>query len=182
MPKEPEDTQVSLSEIDTLRRQVDELKGIERRCRRAEAALKAIEERDRLLGDSTPLGIFTTDVQGQITGINRKMLNLFSMPTANDPKTINLFDYPGLAGSGIVDDIQRCMAQKITIIAAHPYIDPQGACVYLRYHLSPIPGNNRTVSGVMAIVEDNTDLKSAEEALRKARNDIAGCFNLHPLP
>ena len=41
---------------------------LKKRCQQAEAALKEIEDRNRLLGDSAPFGIFTTDPKGHITG------------------------------------------------------------------------------------------------------------------
>ncbi len=170
-----------MSEIHILRRQVEELKGIERRCHQAEAALKAVEERDRLLGDSTPLGIFTIDVKGRITGINRKMTEMLALPIDADPKTINLFDYPGMAASGIVADIQRCIDGKITVVAEHPHVDAQGSRIHLRYHLSPIPGRDGNASGVMAIVEDNTDLKSTEEALRESEKRYRQLFQSAPI-
>ena len=181
MMNENKSTEPVMSEIDILRRQVDEMRGIEKRCHQAEAALKAVEERDRLLGDSTPLGIFTIDVQGQITGFNRKALKMFSLPAVDEPKTINLFDHPGMAKSGIVADIQRCIARKTTVIAEHPHVDAQGSSIHLRYHLSPIPGRHGTVSGVMAIVEDKTDLKKTEEALRESERRYRRLFQSAPI-
>jgi len=45
------------------------------------------------------------------------------------------------------------------VIAEYPYTGPQDTCAHFRDYLSPIPGTDGTVSGVMAIVEDYTDLK-----------------------
>jgi PAS domain-containing protein len=74
----------------------------------------AFEERNRLLGDSAPLGIFTVDIQGRITGINMKMLEMLSWTTVDDPTSLNLFDCPAISASGIVAEIQRCITQKKT--------------------------------------------------------------------
>jgi len=180
MPKEFEDKVSILSEIDTLRREVARLKGIEQRCHKAEAALKAFEERNRLLGDSTPLGIFTLDVQGGITGINRKMLDMFAWTTVGDPTSMNIFDYRPLADSGIVADIQGCIAQNKLVVAEHPYTSPQGSSIHLRCYLSPVPGDDGAVGGVMAIVEDNTDLKRTEEALRESEKRYRQLFQSAP--
>ncbi|MEE4113390.1 MAG: PAS domain S-box protein, partial [Desulfobacteraceae bacterium] len=180
MPKEFEGSAPIRSEIDTLRREVARLKGIERRCQEAEAALKAFEERNRLMGDSTPLGIFTVDVQGGITGINRKMRDMFAWPSLDDPTSMNLFDHRPLIDSGMVGDIQRCIAQNRPVVAEHPYIDPQGSCIHLRCYLSPIPGSDDAVSGVMAIVEDTTDLKKTEEALRESEKRYRQLFQSAP--
>ena len=181
MSKKSECTEPLLAEINALRRQVAELQGIEQRCRQAEAALIAFEERNRLLGDSTPLGIFTIDVQGGITGINRKMLNMFGWPSVDDPTSMNLSDCQAIVSSGILADIQRCIDQTESVIAEHPHTDPQGTCAHLRYYLSPIPEADDTVCGVMAIVEDYTDLKKAEEALRESEKRYRQLFQSAPI-
>jgi diguanylate cyclase (GGDEF)-like protein len=181
MPKTYARTAPILSEVKTLHRKVARLKGIENRCRQAESALKGLEERNRLMGDSTPLGIFTIDVRGGITGINRKMLELFAWPSVDDPASVNLFDCQTLIGSGMIADIQRCIAQKTPVIAEHPYIGPQGLRIHLRYHLSPIPGSDGAVDGAMAIVEDNTDLKKTEEALRESEKRYRQLFQSAPI-
>ena len=64
MPKESESTEQIMSEIKALRRQAAELRGIEQRCQQAEAALKAFDKRNRLLGDSAQLGIFIFERPG----------------------------------------------------------------------------------------------------------------------
>ena len=43
-----------LAELEVLRRQVAEMQGLEQRCMCAEEALRVIEERNRLLGNSAP--------------------------------------------------------------------------------------------------------------------------------
>jgi len=69
-----------LTELQNLQRRVAELEQIGARRRCAEASLKAIETRNRLLGDSAPMGILTVDENGNLTGINRKMREMFLWP------------------------------------------------------------------------------------------------------
>ena len=167
MLKESENTEQFMTEINALRRQLAELQGIEKHCRQTEAALKSFEERNRLLGDSAPLGIFTIDTQGAIIGITRKMLEMFPWSSVDDLNSMNLSNCQAMVASGIFADIQRCIDSKEPVIAEHPYTDSQGACTHLRYFLSPIHGADDSVSEVMAIVEDYTDLKRTEEALQE---------------
>ncbi|MBR9987955.1 MAG: sensor domain-containing diguanylate cyclase [Desulfosarcina sp.] len=157
------------------------MKDIEQRCQKADGALKAIKERNRLLGDSTPLGIFTIDAQGVITGINRKMLSMFAWPSSDDPASMNIFDCRPLTASGIVADIQRCIAQNKPVVTERPYISPQGANIHLRCYFSPVPGSDDAVGGVMAIVEDYTDMKRTEEALRESEKRYRQLFQSAPI-
>ena len=109
MLKETGSTEQISSEIKVLRRQVVELRVIEQRCQQAEAALKSFEERNRLLADSAPLGIFTTDTQEGVTGISRKMLEMLPWASVDDPKSMNLSDCQAMIESGILADFQRCI-------------------------------------------------------------------------
>ena len=127
------------TEIKLLRQQVAELTGIEQRCRQAEAALKACEERNRLLGDSAPLGIFTTDPQGTITGITRKMLELHHWPLVENPESITQSDFMTMVSPEILAaDIQALHRSKGN--RSPPNIRtpvPRRDCTHLRYISAP---------------------------------------------
>ena len=82
-----------LIELDELRRQKTEMEALKKRCQQAEAALKAIEERNRVLGDSAPFGIFTTDLKGRITGLNRRMRKMLPWPESQHPESMNIFEF-----------------------------------------------------------------------------------------
>lgn len=181
MPEKNHNTETATAKIDALRRQLARLEGIEQRCQQAEAALKAFEERIRLIGDSAPLGLFIVDMQGGITGINRKMRELFTWPSDRDLTTINIMACEALADSGIRTDIARCIDQKRPVVADHPHTDPQGNPIHLRYYLSPISDNDNTVNGVLAMVEDYTHLKRAEEALRESERRYRQLFQSAPI-
>lgn len=181
MPMKFESTEQLMTENKALRRQVAELQGIEKRCQQAETALEAYEERNRLLGDSAPLGIFTVDTHGDITGMTRKMLEMLSWTSGDDPTSMKLSECQAMVASGVSADIQCCIDQKKPVTAEHPYTDPQGTCAHFRYYLSPIPGADDTVSGVMAIVEDYTDLKRTEDALRESEKRYHQLFQSAPI-
>ena len=181
MPKAPHHTTAATATIDALRHELDRLQGIEDRCRQAEEALKGFEERNRRMGDSAPLGIFTVDIQGRITGINRKMREMFAWPAVEDLTTITLLDCEAMAASGICGDIRGCIDRKQPAVTEHPHTGARGRHIHLRYYLSPIPDSDGTVTGVMAMVEDITELKQAEEALRESERRYRQLFQSAPI-
>jgi diguanylate cyclase (GGDEF)-like protein/PAS domain S-box-containing protein len=166
---------------ETTEQLVAKLKALEQRCQQAEASLQAFEERNRLLGDSAPLGIFAIDTQGCITGINRKMLEMLSWPAASDPRSLNLSECQTVDSSGLLADIRHCIDHKQALVAEHPHTNPQGASAHLRYYLSPIPGADGAVDGVMAMVEDYTELKKAEAALKESEKRYRQLFQSAPI-
>jgi len=136
--------------------------------RRAEEALRESEARYRLLVESAPLGVLTIDARGRITQANTKLLEILDSPSAEATRAINMFDFQPLVEAGVSQDFRRCLETGAPIIADRPYVSKSGKAVHLRYHLRPIPGAGGQVGGVQAIVEDYSDLKRAEEALKES--------------
>ena len=85
------------AEVQKLRRQVREA---EERSQRAEATLKATEQRYRLLGDSAPFGIFVIDTAGRITGFNRKMAEMLQWPVQQELPSINITEFQKFIEAG----------------------------------------------------------------------------------
>ena len=170
-----------LAELEVLRRQVAEMQGLEQRCMCAEEALRVIEERNRLLGNSAPLGVFTVDIQGTITGINQKMLDIIPWPPGEEMRSTNIFEFQPMVESGVADDFRRCLDRKESIIKDYPHVGSQGESIHLRYHLSPLPDSQGLVCGVMAIVEDFTSLKQAEDAVRESAERYRVLFQSAPI-
>lgn len=181
MPELADNKAALLNDISVLRRRVAELQEIEQRYQEAVSALKAFEDRNRLLGDSTPLGIFTIDGSGQVIGLNRKMLELWSRFSIENPESLNLFESSALFGEGIINDLKRCIKQQKPVIVAYPHVDARGTTYFFRYYLSAIPGSGDHGDDVMAIVEDNSDLKQAEEALRDSEKRYRQLFQSAPI-
>jgi len=181
MPKRRDAQENPAAEIDALRKQVADLQVFRERCREAEGALAAYEARNRLLGDSMPLGILTVDAHGRITGLNRRMRELLAWHPAIEPTPANPSACPALASHGLLDDIRRCIEHRQTLETEHQHADPQGNTAYWRYYLSPIPGADGAAAGVMAMVEDCTNLKNAEEALKESEKRYRQLFQSSPI-
>jgi PAS domain S-box-containing protein len=165
-----------LIELGELRRQMTEMETLKKRCQQAEAALKAIEERNRVLGDSAPFGIFTTDLKGRITGMNRRMQKMLHWPANQHPESINIFEFQSLIDSGVSDDIRECWQTKQSIIRDYSCINDDGNCLELRFYISPVVDSTGGVSGVMSFVENFTNLKLAQAAAEESEQRYSLLF------
>ena len=170
-----------LAEVKAMRRSVARMEEVEARAGRAEEALKALQERNRLLGNSAPLGILTIDLEGRITGINPRMLEVLSCSTLEEARSLNIFQVPCFVESGVTDDFRRCLEQRLPVVSDRLQPDPEGEQLYRRYHLSPITDGSGVYSGVMAFVEDITDLKLIGEALRESEERYRLLFRSAPI-
>lgn len=178
----PQKKEHVMEEIDELRQQAEKYKALERRYKQSEDELRAYRERDELLIESAPLAIFTVDLQGNVTAINRRMRELFSWSSDIQPNAQKLIDCPGISASGICSDINQCISHKQPIIAERSYNNNPGEdTLELRYYLSPVVSNQGSVNGIMGIVEDSTDLKRAEEALKESERRYRQLFQSAPI-
>jgi diguanylate cyclase (GGDEF)-like protein/PAS domain S-box-containing protein len=170
-----------LKELGKLRRQKKKMAALEKRCQKAEAALKANEERNRVLADSAPFGIFTTDVKGRITGQNRRMREILPWPANQPNESMNIFEFQSLTDSGVSDDIRHCWQTKQSIIRDYSCINDNGNCLELRFYISPVVDSTGDVSGVMAFVENFTKLKLAQAAAEESEQRYRLLFQSAPI-
>jgi len=170
--------ELSLNERNDLLRRIQEL---EERCLRAEDALRTLEERDRLLGESAPFGIFVVDPEGRVFVANRKMLDMLAWPAGRDITELNILKHPPLIDSGVVDSFLRTMEKRVRVTSDHACPPNAEGCAHLRYHISPVIDSNDRFSGIIAFVEDVTELKLAEEAILGSEKKYRLLFESAPV-
>lgn len=170
-----------MSEKEELQKMCIQLQQIEQRCLKAETTLKTIEARNQLLGDSAPLGIFVINAEGCITGINRKMQEIFPRASGKKVKPLDLSANRARIAADIFPDVETCISQQSSSMVDRSYPVDNGSCIHLRYNLNPIPGVDGTVTEVMAIVEDCTDLKRAELALKSSEKRYRQLYQSSPI-
>jgi diguanylate cyclase (GGDEF)-like protein/PAS domain S-box-containing protein len=169
---------LQLSERDELLRRIQEL---EERCRRAEDALRISEDRNRLLGDSAPFGIFVVENEGRVFGANQKMLNMLDWPSDRDVTELNVLQYPPLVDSGVADSFRRCLEKRTRIVSEHPCLRIADGCEHLRFHICPVLEPDGRLSGIIAFVEDVTELKLAEETIKASEKKYRLLFESAPV-
>ncbi len=165
-------------ERDELRCKIQEL---EERCRRAEEALRTSEERNRLLGDSAPFGIFVVEPEGHVFGANRIMLNMLAWPSDRDVTELNVLQHPPLVDSGVADSFRRCLEKKERIVSDHSCLSTGDGCEHLRYHICPVLEADSRLSAIIAFVEDVTELKLAEETIKASEKKYRLLFESAPV-
>lgn len=178
MRQNPPSYDPSGNERDEMLRRMQEL---EERCRRAEDALHTLEERDRLLGDSAPFGIFVVDTGGRIFGANQKMLDMLDWPAERDITQLNILKHAPLVDSGVADAFRQCMEKRTRVTSDHPWLPSSDGCVHLRYHISPVIEKDGRFSGIIAFVEDVTELKRAEESIIASEKKYRQLFESAPV-
>jgi diguanylate cyclase (GGDEF)-like protein len=167
-----------LSETNALRRQLIEAEKV---CIKAEQALRNLEHRNRLLGESAPFGILTADITGRITSLNSKMQEMLPWPTGQDPTSIDLFGFKPLIEAGMVDEFQRCVEMKEPIVSKRWCVAPHGGSRYLRFYYNPVMDEVGTISGILAFLEDITHQKLAEETVRESEERYRLLFQYSPI-
>lgn len=158
-----------------------ELEALKLRCERAENALKAIQKRNKVLGVSAPFGILTVDPQGSITGMNARMRSMLPWPPDVRPETMNIFEFDALTHAGVSADFRRCWQSKRTIVRDYSCVEDSGGCLQLRFYMSPIADDTGALSGVMAFVENQTNLKQAQDAAKESEERYRLLFQSAPV-
>jgi PAS domain S-box-containing protein len=143
--------------------------------RKAEDALRASEERFRTVFQRSPIGIVLYDSTGQLSDMNRAALDIFGLSTFSAAMAPALFDDPELN-----EEAKERLLTGRTARYEGPFDFDKGRELGL-YHtgrnglghlLVSITalrdGPTEAPTGYVALVQDVTDRKLAEEALRQS--------------
>lgn len=134
----------------------------------AEKALQESEEMYRTLFNNSPIGICTFSSDGRILEINQELVNLLGSPSIEMTKKINMLEFPLLKNAGITDDFIKCFETGKKITSIKYYYTKWNKTLFLRYHIAPIKDEEGNVRFAQALVEDFTDRKEYEEALKES--------------
>jgi PAS domain S-box-containing protein len=145
--------------------------------RRTQEALRQSEERYRSLILNAPIGIISVDKGGRITEINPHLLDILGSPSVEATKSINLLTYQPLVDAGVSDAFKRCLQEGRKVELDTSYVSMWGKSSYLRAVLTPRTDAQGNITGCQATVEDITDRKKAEEALKGNERFLSDIFS-----
>ena len=136
--------------------------------KQAEVKLLESEERYRILIEHSPLGIFKADTKGNIEIANPALLRILGSPSEEATRQVNLLAYPLLIEAGVSKLVKECMEKGESLNSEFLYRSKWEKEVYCNLFLTPVYNTGGQLSGIQGILEDITERKAAEEALRES--------------
>ena len=136
--------------------------------KKAEGALRASEERFRLLTTRLPISVFQVDLQGQLKFVNERLYELLGLrPEDALPDSWRTAIHP--------DDIApteavwgRHMHQPQELVLEYRLLLHGGELRWVRTHVTPLLGEGGRVEAYLGVIMDIQDQKHVEELLRES--------------
>ncbi len=170
------------NKISDLQSQLAEMEELKKRCQKAETDLETLKNRNIILGDSAPFGIFTIDANGWFTGMNRKMHRLLPWLDGKDKDHLNLYEVEPLVQAGVSEDIRRCMQTNKAFTRDYECVQDNQKCLQLRFYLCPFSDGADNVAGTIVFAENFTHLRLAQAAAEESEQRYRLLFQSAPIP
>jgi PAS domain S-box-containing protein len=140
--------------------------------KRAEAALRASEERWRAVFERAIVGIVTVGLDGRYATANASFQRITGY-TEDELRTLTVFDITHQEDRGFI----RSFPLEVGSASVHEfekrYRRKDGQAVWAYVSSFVVPATDTSPAFIAGIVVDITDRKRAEEALRQAQADLA---------
>ena len=155
---------------------VDAVRSFDDRRAAAEKARAAERRRVEALTQRSPVGIYETDAEGHMLYLNERLGEMAGIaPGASDDVAI--------AGAVHPDDLEvvaEAWFQAVTTGSEfeldYRYLRPDGSVCWAIAHASPISDGEGGVAGFLGTVQDVTELRQRESALREAEERFRHAF------
>jgi len=145
--------------------------------KQAEKLLEENEKKYRLLFDNSPAGILLANTKGQILDVNSATNAILGSPSVEATRQINLLTFQPLVEAGISAYLQRAIDTGQPIHGEFSYGTKWGKAVELLAWFMPINDENRKVKQVQIILEDDTERRKAQEAVKRNAEEYQYIIN-----
>src|SRR5258708_21486706 len=142
--------------------------------KRAEQALRKSEERWRSLFENSAIGVALTDLNGRFLAANHVYQTIVGY-TEEELRAVNFLDVTHEdyreANWALITELLEGKRQQFQI--EKKYLRKDGSSIWVRNNVSLVPGTERVPRFIMALSEDITPRKRAEQALRRSEAYLA---------
>jgi two-component system cell cycle sensor histidine kinase/response regulator CckA len=159
-------------ENEKLRRRIQELETYEEEHKRAAKALREMEERFHQVYDEAPVGYHELDEEGRIIRVNRRELEMLGY-TAQELLGLPVWKFV------VEEDMTRqvIMAKIAGDVSFHEtfertYRRKDGTTLPVLIEDRVIRDKKGRITGIRSMIEDITERRRAEEALRKSEEQL----------
>ena len=162
-----------------LEQRVKELEKIFTESKKTESTLLSNEERFRGIYEKSPIGIELYGPDGKLMDINKACLDIFGIVDIEEIKGFDLFEDPN-----VTDDFKDKLREGETVRCEvafdfskvkelHLYETTKSGIIFLDVVIAPQGfQRDKSVKGYLVLVQDNTERKLAEEALRISHDEL----------
>ena len=140
--------------------------------RRADAELRRSQELWRQIFHQSPVGLVVTDAAGQVTNLNPAALAILGSPSEEASRTVNVLTLPTLRPRRLNESFARVLAGGRPERAEGPYRSMYGRESQLDFHLVPLLAGDGAVIGTLSILQDLTERRQVESALRTSEQAL----------
>jgi len=137
-----------------------------------EETLRENEARYRTLVENIPIGLIQAKTSGEIIYVNPQIFEILGIPPLESTGELNQALSRHIHDYQIRNDIQTVIRERHTVEGEYRYITRDMKESYIRYRIAPLEANGKVTEN-LAIVEDITQRRSAEDALRLANNKLS---------
>jgi PAS domain S-box-containing protein len=147
----------------------------------ANQELARSEERWRSVFENSAVGVALTDLEGRFIATNPVYQQMLGY-TEEELRSLTFLD---ITREEYVETNRELIGELIAGTRRQFQLEKQyrrknGAPMWVRNNVSLVPGTERVPRFIMAIVEDISDRKHAEDALRASERDLAAIINTIP--